>query len=407
MNQKWMMCASVAVLLLAAGPAQAQFGRMTEAARINAARLNRFTARQVTQATRPIVPAVRVPKGVLPNGAAFVNVQIPKLPKVGNKVNASYLYRHQSVLAKAKQQGMHLTDTEAQEIMAHAWFAGTEDGGAAVGKAFYEDQASLAQDLNTFYEGSGIEVEVGGELAKLYALPADGIVYKPAGYSEPVVLLAEEDFVIYYPRTKTGQLVKNTPEMVEFFGSREGTSSGLDELVSLGGEIFYMPSGEPDFDFIDGIKKGEEPAAPAAGQPVADAEMMDFIDVESEPLAPLSPREEFQRSVAEMRLRNAYEADWKQSGGVKRYTNQDQLGRDLSVFYQNDAPQVYNRFSRVNFYVYELPVEGIEYAPEGNPNVRTLSPSDYVVIYHDKIGGQIVERETLDNPLFFQDIPAR
>lgn len=254
MNQKWMMCASVAVLLLAAGQAQAQFGRMAEAARINAARLNRFTASRVTRASRPIVPAVRVPKGVLTNGAQWVQARVPVLPRVGNKVNASYLYLHQSVLSKARQQGMNLTDTEAQEIMARVWFVGTEDGGAAVGKAFYEDQSALARDLNEFYEGSGIEVEVGGQLAKLYALPADGIVYKPAGYSEPVVLLAEEDFVVYYPRTKTGQLVKNTPEMREALGSREGISSGFAEVIDLGGREFHMPFGEPDFEVIDGVK---------------------------------------------------------------------------------------------------------------------------------------------------------
>lgn len=121
----------------------------------------------------------------------------------------------------------------------------------------------------------------------------------------------------------------------------------------------------------------------------------------------LSAREQFARSVAEIRLRDGYEVGWEQAGGVKRYTNQNQLGRDLAEFYRDeeDLPRVFNHISRSAFYVFELPVNGIKYAPEGSSHVLTLAPSEYVVLYGgESLGWQIVERSALDNYMLFEDL---
>lgn len=398
----WML---LAVLSVCGTSSFAQWRSVAQAAQ-NAAKRQNFVSRRVTSATRQRVPPMRVAERMGLKDMKYVTVKPPLLPTAGNKVNASYLYKYEHIKRLTEQQGLSVPDSEIQEMMARRWIVGPEDG-PGVGNAFYEDQSALARDLNEFYEGSGIEVEVGGQLAKLYALPVDGILYKPAGYTEPVVLTAESDFVVYYPKTKTGQIVENTPQMRDFLSSRPGKSSGFDEVVSLGGREFHMPSGEPDFNFIDGVKPELDVHA-IKQEATGDFEMIDFIEVDSRPAGFVGAmlRADHKMYMDQSRQAKKFDAYWNRKFGVTHYTSQNQLARDMAAFYEDfpGAPQVYNRFSRQNFYVFELPVEGLEYAPEGSPKVHVLDPKTEVVLYHEQLGGQIVERANLENKMFFEDV---
>lgn len=110
------------------------------------------------------------------------------------------------------------------------------------GKAFYEDQTELARDLHAFYEGKA-DTLIGpdGHKVKLYALPVDGILYKPVAYRFPVVLNSREYFVVYDTQTQTGRIAKNTPEVYNLFKpqvydeiwSALGASKEFDDLNNL------------------------------------------------------------------------------------------------------------------------------------------------------------------------------
>lgn len=238
----------------------AQFAKAPAMAARNAAKIQRYTMGKVALATHPVFPVACVRDARLPGNIACVKVGLPAMPVVGNNVNASYLNQHKRLTDMYQASRAGKTPQEIQEIMAQRWTGVAKTPG--IGKAFYEDQSSLAQDLNTFYEGAGITVTApGGEIAKLYALPVDGILYKPSGYKDPVVLTAAEDFVVYYPRTKTGQLVQNKPEVLEIF-NRPANSGTFNEVVTLGGKEFEMPMGEPDWGLLDGEKPVEPSSTP-------------------------------------------------------------------------------------------------------------------------------------------------
>ena len=117
---------------------------------------------------------------------------------------------------------------------------------APAGKAFYESETELAQDLNTFYRGKGVVVEhpVTKQNVKLYWLPADGILYKPAPDKPAVVLSPEKYFVVYDMENKTGQIVGNSPVMQRLFDT-PGNSGTSDDIVRWGGKEFHVAIGEP------------------------------------------------------------------------------------------------------------------------------------------------------------------
>ena len=388
----------------------AQFGGSATQLARNYAKLQRFTSRKVA-ATLPHVgvPPVRVPAHILPSGT-YVTLRSPLLPRQGNLVNASYLYKHQTVLEAAKRKGLVISTQQVQDMMAREWVVNSK-GDLGTGRAFYEDQTSLAQDLNAFYEGSGVAVEVQGKLAKLYALPVDGILYKPAGYSEPVVLTAEADFVLYYPQTKTGQLVKNTPQLRALL-NHPTRSGGFEQTVTLGGASFNMPQGEPEGTLLQELPHSTQPAAATPT-----SETVNFVEVNGAPLqtsvaaqveasvplqTPFRPLVVNERIVAQLRSQHANDAKWELQVDNKNYTSQNMLGLELAVFYYHNAPQVYQRLTGRNYYVYELPVDGITYGPQGVAQAaKVLDPEKYVVLYNENTGGQIVERKALYNALIF------
>ncbi len=333
-----------------------------------------------------------------------VVLRTPAFPAKANEVNASYLYQHYNISQMYQRSHTEKTPQEIQDYMTFRWIGPKQVPG--IGQAFYEDQSALARDLNTYYDGSGIAVNVGGRLAKLYALPVDGILYKPAGYSEAVVLSSADHFVVYYPKTKTGQLAENTPQMRKFLSKYLGNSGSFDEVIKLGDKCFEMPTGEPDWKILEGPQELKTPAP--AQKPAVEEVEGNFIDMDNPPAGFVGAmlRADHKMYMDQARQAKKFDAYWNRKFGVTHYTSQNQLARDMAAFYEDfpGAPQVYNRFSRQNFYVFELPVEGLEYAPEGSPKVHVLDPKTEVVLYHEKLGGQIVERATLDNKMFFEDV---
>ena len=218
--------------------------------------------RAVQRGMERIRPAtITVPKRLTPIKGKMV-VKIPKLPTRGTAFNASYLYKIQGVQHVAQITGRPLSIAQIQRTLAKEW-VGTPTHGSGLGKVLYEDETALATDLNNFYQGSGIAITApNGELGKIYTLPVDGILYRPTSSVKPLELQFDHDIVIYYPRTKTGQLVKNTPEMQNTF-NKPANSGSYEEITILGGEQFSMPSGEPDWNLFDGVEtpKSQQPAS--------------------------------------------------------------------------------------------------------------------------------------------------
>ena len=122
-------------------------------------------------------------------------------------VQLDELFRENPSLAYSVPQTLSI-------LLVHEWASQTGN------RQFYKTQSALAQDLDAFY-GGNVPVLVGpdGRKVKLYALPVNGIWYKPTGYSTPVVLNADDYFVIYDTQSKTGKIADNRPEVYNLFNS--------------------------------------------------------------------------------------------------------------------------------------------------------------------------------------------
>ncbi len=289
-----------------------------------------------------------------------------------------------------------------------------------VGKAFYEDQNELAQDLNRFYEGQGVVRMEGKRTVKLYSLPVDGILYKPAGYKEPVVLQADDYFVVYDMDGNTGKLVENTPENLQFY-SRSGDSHSFEEVVNYGKETYRIPI------------KTTESVAPKIEQEINRLSRENGMDLEPSDFFTVQPSVPVQRDmrtthirmatagisepktqnavhnllepgrakVAAMREQNGYEEDWAAVHASKYYISQASLGRDLETFYRGKAPQLFNKDTRQVGYVYEIPVNGIGYMSPGTMPF-TLDPVNQVFFYAKDGSGRLYDRSVLEDPERFE-----
>lgn len=238
MSKKGIIAALVVCLLPGITFAQFEKKGLEALAKFNAKKLQTVVLRAgLPQAQGRFVAQAFVPAhftqaqqvGVL---GAFVHVQ------KANAANVSFLHKVEEIHKYSDP------DVIAPEI--GIWFILGHHGEPPAGKAFYEDQSELAQNLNTYYKGQGV-VRRGpdGRDVKLYSLPVDGILYKPVGYKNPVVLSSDSHFVIYNMKTKTGQLIENTPQNLRAFGT-QGNSGTFDEVVSYDGEGFEIATGEPE-----------------------------------------------------------------------------------------------------------------------------------------------------------------
>lgn len=427
---------SILALLAANSPAFAQ-GFWKSIGKSGAANLGvqaeRKLAMEVLSKSTTGLKPVRIPAYL--NMGTKVYVNSIKMPKA-DFTTVSYLYKVKNLSNKAKEAGVNLNEVEIRCALADEWLHGPGQN-LGVGHVFYEDQAQLARDLNTFYKGSGTAVQAfNGRLVKLYTLPVDKILYKPAGRALELIS-NEEYFVVYDVAGKTGQLVKRTPETLKEFSKR--TNSGtFEEVTVLDDQVFYVPDGEPDWNLLKGVQKAKAPKPEGdfeeiyseplledahagnldfrgAGRPATAEELEELTwlneqaDREMKVEAPLfagvsrpgTPEEvyqfkklEYQQNLAEGN--RAAELVWEKGHYPTFFSSQDQLGEELHRFHKGIAAKVQEVFPRRVSYVYEIPVEEL-YIKEANGMVYVIDPENYVVLYNEKTGGQLVARRILEN----------
>lgn len=337
------------VLLLSSVPAFAQFKNPVKAAK-NLANLDRVVARAAKTPAigRPVV--TNLPPGLVRGNA--IGLLRVKMPKTVTPVNKSYVTFLQNSVA-GEGRFANGTVKDYAEIVATEWVFTPQH-------VFYEDQAQLARDLDEWYHGKAdIRISPDGREVKLYALPVDGIVYKPVGYEVPVVLNSNEYFVIFDVESQTGKIADNIPAVYNLY------------------------------------------------KPVAEEQIYgEFEYYEVEPgIGSWRPKDpvQYYRWNRDLMRDNPWRAeDWRNGNYPSRFESQDDLGNALHRFYGNDVPKVQKRFTQDVFNVYELPVDGIVYQGEGQLEPTVLVPSSYVVLYNEKTGGQIVARSTLKNQFFFE-----
>ncbi len=338
----------LAVLLVSSMPAFAQFKNPVKAAK-NLANLDRVVARAAKKSYKRQIPT-NLPSGVLIAGnAGLVRAQ---LPKTITPVNKSYFTFVRDWYNSHNWESDYQTLENASKLLKNL-----------IKKSFqnsYTQQEQLAKDLDEFYKGDAdIYKGPDGRQVKLYALPVDGILYKPVGYNVPVVLNSKDYFVIYDVAAQTGKIADNVPAVYKM----------------------YKPASEEEI-------YGE------------------FEDYEIAPgVGSWRPKDlvQYYRWNRDVMRDNPWRAeDWRNGNYPTRFESQDDLGNALYRFYGNEVPKVQKRFSQDVFNVYELPVSGLVYQGEGQLEPTELFPSSYVVLYNEKIGGQIVERSTLETPFFFE-----
>ncbi len=370
-----------------------------------------------------------------------ISVGVVKMPSKADNVTASYLYKAKNLALKAKVAGEKSTEQQLQRRIADEWTHGPGKN-MGKGKMFYDNQAELARDLNEFYDGAGVTVESpSGRMLKLYMLPVNNILYKPAGYTEPIVLAAREYFVAYDVAGKTGQLVKRSPETLQMY-SKLTNSGTFEEVIVLGDHVFYMPDGEPDWDLLKGEKKAEpvkkdepegdfeevysEPieaeTAPTdlyfngAGRPATPEELEELIwlneqaaqqmEVLDSPFGgagrPGTPEEVYQFKKIEYQSKlagdnGAAKLVWEKGHFPTFFSSQDQLGEQLHRFHEGNAAKVREVVANHHHvsYVYEIPVEGL-YLKEENGLLYSVDPKSHVVLYNEHTGGQVVARKILE-----------
>ena len=211
-----------AILLIPATLSFAQFKSPEKVAK-NLRNLETVLNRATQQAVRgrPVVP---VKPGIVPGDK--VGLLRVKMPTKITPVSKSYATLLQQIAA-VKASAFYATEQHVAPLVAHEWARNKN-------RVLYEDQNRLARDLDSFYQGNADTYVGGGWEYKLYMLPVDGILYKPAGYEYPVVLNSREYFVIYHVKTKTGQIAKNIPTVHNLFQPKVSSSaaefSGMNKL---------------------------------------------------------------------------------------------------------------------------------------------------------------------------------
>ncbi len=239
------------------------------------------------------------------------------------------------------------------------------------GKALYQSQQELAEDLHAFYRGKGYRrLKANGDEVLYYMLPVDGIVYQPLG-RRPVALEASRDFMIYYPAEHTGQLASNEPMIWNLFHPADAPVS----------EAF-----SPDL----------------IGQEVSVKFPLEARAIQIEKTHMMLEANRARRG--EQRQANLLDERWQKIGGKTQYASQRELGKDLFALYGKDAPKFVDLFSKQTGYLYELPVKNILYKPEGSRTFE-LDPEKQVIFVTESGNGQIVDRTVFENPVFYRWIP--
>ncbi len=233
------------------------------------------------------------------------------------------------------------------------------------GQALYRDQASLTDDLKKFYEDVDSYVSADGREVKLYALPVDGILYKPAGYNKPVVLNAQDYFVIYDVASQTGKIAENRPEIYNVFKPRV-----YDEIWS--GMRLWVPSkrfGKLN-DLCNAILSVHLHKA------LLDEQHTDYDTAD----------------IVQLILDNA--------GSVSYQLNHP----DLLLKYLKQMPQARQIQTGYTVYLVELPVDGLIWKGRFDTHQRSYNRREHVMLFFETGEMKIYPRTDVENPKFFQPV---
>ncbi len=354
--QKTIASSLLAVLLLPAAPAFAQFKTPIKAT-VNQLRLTRAVANVDRGVSRLGGHAWRVPAGLItgnrvPLTAATTNVR----PDIDSPAFRNLLTYRDNALKKLLFYG-------GRKENLNAWIVTHWD--MAHGKAFYNDQTALAKDLDAFYKGAGtVRIAPDGHTVKIYALPVDGILYMPFGYSSPVLLTSNEYFVVYDPQTKTGKLVENVRDAYTWF---QLPKSSFDEIWKAMGS-------DKVFDDLNRL---------------CDCVLMAHLHkAYLDQLRAQWITADVPSVVKDMRA-DIY----------KKLNTPHEL-----VAYLTQLPKVRHTQKGFNAYVIELPVDGLTYVDHDGTRY-VYNAKDHVMLYFE-IGSAvgIVPRADIENPALFTPV---
>lgn len=349
MNAKMVACL-VVLFCMPGAQAFAQFKNAAQSAK-NIANLERVVTRATHKAVvgRPIV--TNLPQGLV-RGSAVALSRV-EAPKVITSVTKSY-----ATLLSDRRAGSldNERNKEVTQSLANEWAANSK-------RVFYEDQTQLAHDLNEFYKGKA-DMLIGpdGHTVKLYALAANGILYKPVGYQVPLVLNADEYFVVYDVKAKTGQIVQNKPEIY-----------GMYRPASVEEEIWQAAGWDKVFDDINNL---------------GDTVLMTHLHKLR--LTWHSPVDSAAQIREMVRKNNAYVFQ-----AVRNPS-------DLIHFLQN-FPQVQLVQGKMKAYVIDLPVDGLTWVkPDGSKHVYNKKEHALLVFEYGFVN--VVLRADLENPALFKKL---
>ncbi|MBR2081489.1 MAG: hypothetical protein IJ876_00505 [Elusimicrobiaceae bacterium] len=390
------------VLVLSAMPAFAQFKTPVKAAK-NLANLDRV----VTRATRPSVlgrPVVtNLPQGVVRgNSIGLLRV---KMPTAVTPATQSYVQALNSIYANTSKTVTYPTPASWAPWMAHEWLDKYP--------ALYEDQSQLARDLDAFYKKFETDeykvaryIGPDGREVNLYTLPADGILYKPAEYADPVVLNSKEYFVIYDIESKTGKIAENVPEVYGMFKPVKSSAVESKNLPAVVVEVKNVPAVYGmyrPYKFSAAEEKAESGMSEA---PVShEKDYGEWEEVEVEPglstFIPESPRKfyEFERDEAT----NHWRVEAWEYHNPDVFNSQDEFINALEQFHGNVVPKAKNLATGNVFRVYEMP-KPLSYYMAGDKNIRLeFNPKTHVIVLEEQgSSGGIMQRTELENPQLFE-----
>ncbi len=359
----------VAVILLASPCAFAQFNNPAKMAR-NWTNLQRVVAR--TTQIQPVTTVISwVPSRFVKGGK--IGLSPLPLPQQLTPVTRSILTK-----VKGPVEVKHMHRLANQFVL---WAYG-EHG---YGKAFYDDQTQLARDLHNFYDAQP-DTFIGpdGHEVKLYALPVDGILYKPLGYKTPVVLNPDEYFVIYDTQTDTGKIAQNKPEVYNLFKPRVedeiwqamGNGKVFDDLSNLCSSILmaHLHKARIDQLHADKVPQDIQDLMIQGQMPYADFVKMKTADT---------------KTVVKESKSLIY----------KQLNTQEKL-----LDYLHSLPQLTETSHGFKAYVVELPVEGLTWV-EADGTAHVYNPQDYVMLFFEVGSAGVFPRGDVANPERF--IPVK
>ena len=375
----------VIVLVVSGTHVFAQFKNLSQTAKnltdkvaVNQANLERVISR-AAQPARLGYPVVQVPAGVVTGNA--VGVSWVKAPQAVTPVTQSYLKHLKQILIPNYTPKSNLE--KAAKTATHEWMGQTNHQGA-----FYTDQSQLARDLDAFYEGNA-EVYVGpdGRKVKLYALPVDGILYRPVGYKDPVVLNSQEYFVIYDLSSHSGKIAENIPAVYNLFVTE------IDHLKRM------VEKNVP-------AKPVTNPLPPVQLNPVYEEIWQAAIEAKKfDDLGNLC------EAVLAAHLHKARLDQLQVTSDVKtlvrkgKQTVWEQLNSSADLLnYLQKLPTVRETTHGFKAYVVELPVEGLSRVELNTGTWYHYTPQEHVMLFFEMGATGIYPRADVENPELFTPV---